>query len=346
MPRIFADGVSPDHYDATRDIDLSHWVPNQTPEEYKADSSTEICMNFAEYGPIANYSLVLNNHLDTDGLLSVFSLLYPKFALKYKKLIIEVAEAGDFWSGLSLRGAKVYETLVVWTEKLLKGHTQQETYVILMERLPHLLEAPDKFEAIWKEGVENFQHSQTLLNEGSISREEFGDIVCYTIPQTLDEIHTQSGDPRMSFSSSLTFQTTLLPQVMNSQDGERITLIATEMDKGYRYDLQYPWYVWAETPNRWIPPDLRFKPSKRGTDEVGLSNSELEVAVAELNTHEANDGEWILADTLQFKGVPGRGFPVALSFMKEETAAVSSISPSEVIEILDPCFNEAVAHKA
>ena len=86
------------------DLELSHWVPNRTPAKFKADTSTEICMNFVASGDL-DYDLVVNNHADVDGLLSVFTLLHPATALAHRPTIVSAAQMGDFWGMGRARGA-------------------------------------------------------------------------------------------------------------------------------------------------------------------------------------------------------------------------------------------------
>ena len=43
---VYVDGSPPGPFREAQDLELSHWVPNRTPERYKADTSTEICLNF------------------------------------------------------------------------------------------------------------------------------------------------------------------------------------------------------------------------------------------------------------------------------------------------------------
>ena len=52
-------------------------------------------------------AIVLNNHYDTDGVLSCFALLEPEFALKHKQVFIEAAESGDFGEFSSENGVKL-----------------------------------------------------------------------------------------------------------------------------------------------------------------------------------------------------------------------------------------------
>ena len=39
---IYCDGGTDDRFRAGVDLQLSHWIPNETPEPFKADTSTEI----------------------------------------------------------------------------------------------------------------------------------------------------------------------------------------------------------------------------------------------------------------------------------------------------------------
>jgi hypothetical protein len=114
-------------------LDLTHWQNNRTPRQYKADTSTEIAFKFA-FSPEAleewGDAVIVNNHFDTDGLLSAWVLLEPERALDYRELLVAAAEAGDFdewpkrnralWLDASIRAlgslagndAAAYETLL------------------------------------------------------------------------------------------------------------------------------------------------------------------------------------------------------------------------------------------
>ena len=81
-------------------VHFSHWKGNQTPESVKADTSTEIALNLVA-APNRNeltqgIELVTNNHFDTDGVLSVWTVLTGARALELHDQLIAAAEAGDF----------------------------------------------------------------------------------------------------------------------------------------------------------------------------------------------------------------------------------------------------------
>ena len=59
---IFVDGVCPDALTEV-DLELSHWLPNNTPVQYKKDTSTEICFSFLDKAVKHHYGQVTSNHL-------------------------------------------------------------------------------------------------------------------------------------------------------------------------------------------------------------------------------------------------------------------------------------------
>jgi len=94
VPKLSVDGTVPNS------VHFSHWVGNETPPELKADTSTEIALNLVASPSKASLTqgieLVTNNHFDTDGVLSVWTVLNGERALKYRDVLIAAAEAGDF----------------------------------------------------------------------------------------------------------------------------------------------------------------------------------------------------------------------------------------------------------
>jgi hypothetical protein len=94
---IFCDGAGGRTFREGFDLDLSHWRPNRTPPQYRAGTSTEICFRFLDAPIRTEWTLALNNHVDVDGLLSVYTLVHSAHALENRQIIIEAAEMGDFW---------------------------------------------------------------------------------------------------------------------------------------------------------------------------------------------------------------------------------------------------------
>lgn len=84
-------------------LNLSHWPGNETPVALKRDLSTGIALAFAELPDEERDSLtegctaLVNNHFDTDGVLSMFAILHPKTALASAPRLLDAAAAGDLF---------------------------------------------------------------------------------------------------------------------------------------------------------------------------------------------------------------------------------------------------------
>src|ERR1043166_651506 len=104
-PKLAVDGT------VDNSIHFSHWQGNTTPTEVKADTSTEIALNLVaspNRAALTNgIELVTNNHFDTDGVLSVWTVLNGERALAYRELLVSAAEAGDFSEHTSDDGVRV-----------------------------------------------------------------------------------------------------------------------------------------------------------------------------------------------------------------------------------------------
>src|SRR6266404_9473307 len=102
VPKLSIDGT------VGNAVHFSHWKGNQTPASVKADTSTEIALNLVAAPNreelTRGIDLVTNNHFDTDGVLSVWTVLTGERALELRDKLIAAAEAGDF-SELSTKEA-------------------------------------------------------------------------------------------------------------------------------------------------------------------------------------------------------------------------------------------------
>src|SRR5881394_1683096 len=81
-------------------LTLSHWPHSGTPQEFRADTSAEIVLNFLRSPRRAEFEdktdIVSNNHFDEDGLMSVWAMTAPDAALELHEQVVAVATAGDF----------------------------------------------------------------------------------------------------------------------------------------------------------------------------------------------------------------------------------------------------------
>jgi hypothetical protein len=86
---------------------ISHWTGHGTAEPLRHDLTTGSALRYAEMGEaqrrdlVGQFSAITNNHYDTDGALSLFTMLRPEIALRHRDLVLRTARAGDFavWGG-------------------------------------------------------------------------------------------------------------------------------------------------------------------------------------------------------------------------------------------------------
>src|SRR5437879_9024666 len=89
VPKLSIDGT------VDSAIHFSHWKGNQTPASVKADTSTEIALNLVAAPNrdelTKGIDLVTNNHFDTDGVLSVWTVVRGEQALALREQLIAAA---------------------------------------------------------------------------------------------------------------------------------------------------------------------------------------------------------------------------------------------------------------
>lgn len=136
MPCLSCDGKVPGTA-----LDLTHWTNNETPEALYADTSTEIALKLARArlhnGEYQEYddAIVVNNHYDSDGVLSVFACTNPEAALPHYGLMTAGAEAGDFGEWSSDLGVCLDFAL-----STLCTDDDDEGYAAALARVPALLQ--------------------------------------------------------------------------------------------------------------------------------------------------------------------------------------------------------------
>jgi hypothetical protein len=315
---IFADGSADATYREGVDLELSHWIPNRTPQRYKANTSTEICMNFVAEQSTEGWELAINNHLDCDGVLSIFTLVHSEFALKHRETIIQIAEMGDFMGWGDRPAQAVYQALTAFMfgakhEKVDIRKIYEESFDLLLRLLETDLSGDPEAQQVFAV----VDQSLALVETGQVKREVLGEhFVHYHIPASVVNGEYERALHIPAFNALLTPDSLLLPQVRHKLDPEKVHLVSVEgADGGTYYDLWYPSYMWAETPDAWRAPGFEFSGSTNGHY---YGHPPLEEIVRHLQAKETADGEWTLVKDLSpFSSIKGRGFPVVLSFLRE-----------------------------
>jgi hypothetical protein len=224
-PAISCDGLVPGAA-----LDLTHWQGNRTPSRFKADTSTEIALNFVGSREAADQwaeAVVVNNHFDTDGLLSIWVLHDPAQATARRDLLVAAAEAGDFdeWP-VQDRG--------LWLDaaiRALAGGAADDAvaYETVLPQLPDLIRRLDERRDLWGREWDDLQAAVAALESGRLLAESHGAIGVMIHPPGQPE----APGPLLARQ--------FLPAA-------RRYLLAFERGDG-RYDYRYerPHYAWADT---------------------------------------------------------------------------------------------------
>ncbi|CEH29065.1 hypothetical protein AM501_02775 [Aneurinibacillus migulanus] len=335
---IFTDGAPDATFRPDIDMELSHWIPNTTPDVYKADTSTEICMKFISQNDTDGWDLAINNHVDVDGILAVFTLIHSEKAMMHRDTIIQAAEMGDF-SGWGDRAAQIlYQGLTVLMDDLkAEKMDTQHVYETCFKRALSLLEGRVD-DARVAQGMEALKRSSERVESGSIIRRELHNrFAHYHIPFVFVGTSLAKTLKVPAFNEEIKDDMWLHPQVRNRLDKEKVQLVSAEAEQGWYYDVWYPGYMWADTPHSWRAPGFTFSGSTNG---YMYGYEPLETAVRTLQELETANGTWTLAHKLSpFSSINGRNFPIVLSFLSENSQpAASDLPPERVVPILASAF--------
>lgn len=173
-------------------LHLTHWKKNQTPAALKADTSTEIAFLFID-SPLAEawkHSPVVNNHFDTDGVLSIVTLLDPAFARQHRALFIAAAEAGDFqeWptleDGIRLDAALTQLGAAAVTQLGGPAHTQlggaatdeARAFAAVLPQVPELVTNLRSREDLWGPAWQVLRAGMQAMNDGLVTLHRRGDV--------------------------------------------------------------------------------------------------------------------------------------------------------------------------
>jgi hypothetical protein len=218
-------------------LDLTHWQGNHTPCRFKADTSTEIALKFAASPEAAMEwagAVVVNNHFDTDGLLSIWVLLDPKQAVACRDLLVAAAEAGDFdeWPAID-QG--------LWLDSAIRALVSgapddKSAYQAAIPQLPELIRNIEERRDLWGREWEQLQRAVAALGSGDLRATRQG------------EFGVLLHSPGQPESPGPLLARQFLP-------GARRYLLAFERAGGrYEYRYERPRYAWADTVVRPVLP--------------------------------------------------------------------------------------------
>jgi hypothetical protein len=321
LPKLSVDGT------VDNSIHFSHWEGNSTPTEVKADTSTEIALNLVASPNRAaltqGIELVTNNHFDTDGVLSCWTVLSGERALGYRDLLISAAEAGDFSEYSSDDGVRVSIAIQGSDQaspnnddgsplaRLLAGEEVDDdarAYELVLPKVEHLLTNIKEYESLWRAGWESVVAAVESFEKGRSTVVEHGDISVITLAP---ELFDGAGFSPTRHSAPYT--------AISKFTHGKLFLIAIPNGSGWFYRIDYPYYSWAETVVR-----------------PHIPRRDLAGALQSLNSRETSqDGRW---------QSDNREMTSAVKFL--DTAgmlAASRLEPDEVLSALEQTEPSAVA---
>jgi hypothetical protein len=251
VPKLSVDGT------VSNSIHFSHWEGNETPGELRADTSTEIALNLVG-SPNRNeltrgIDLVTNNHFDTDGVLSVWTVLTGAPALELSNELIPAAEAGDFSefknenavrASIVIQGADQASDssdTVSPLARQLGGEGEIDDarcYELVLPEVARVLTKIDEYEPLWREGWEQIATALESFERGKSTVTEF-DETRLSLISLAPEIFSATGFSPQHHSAPY--------MAISHYAHGHLFLIATPVKGGWSYRIDYPYYSWAET---------------------------------------------------------------------------------------------------
>jgi hypothetical protein len=257
VPKLSVDGT------VDNAIHFSHWHGNQTPESVKADTSTETVLNVVAAPNRAELTrsidLVTNNHFDTDGILSVWSMLAGERALELRDRLIAAAEAGDFSELSSVDGVRASIAIQGSDSPIDKSGSplaaqlagapvddEAESYVLVLPHVEDVIRNTDHYEELWRTHWQRIETALESFAKGASTVEDFTDVDLSLVTLARDIFGPHGFDPACD----------AVPFTAVSHHAKgTLFLIATQLNGGWAYRIDYPYYSWAETVVR--PPVVR-----------------------------------------------------------------------------------------
>ena len=320
LPKLSVDGT------VDNAVHFSHWKGNETPESVKADTSTETVLNVVaapnRLELTRSIELVTNNHFDTDGVLSVWSMLAGERALDLRDRLIAAAEAGDFSELSSADGVRASIVIQGSDSPIDKSGSplaaklagapvedEAESYVLVLPQVEDVIRHTDKYEDLWRDQWQRVQTALDSFAKGASTVAEFTDVDLSLVSLARDVFGPNGFDP-VRHAPPFT-------AISHHAQGT-LFLIATELNGGWAYRLDYPYYSWAETVVR--PPVRR---------------RDLTLLLERLNELETSSkGKWE-ADSSELAS--------AAKFRSDGRLQSSALPPDEVVSQIRQIFAESPA---
>ena len=313
-------------------IHFSHWEGNRTPPAVKADTSTEIALNLVgspEREQLTEgVELVTNNHFDTDGVLSVWTVMTGERALELRERLIAAAEAGDFSEYSSKDGVRA-SIVIQGSDAAIPGEDagsplvrhltngaivdEARSYELVLPEVERVLTRTDDYEPLWRDvwqriesALESFARGESKVEEDAATR--------LSLITLAPGLYGSKGFSPVRHAAPFT--------AISANAHGQVFLIALPMMNGWGYRVDYPYYSWAETIVRPSIKQRNFKTLITRLDELERRDGQGGSA----------EGHWTL---------DGREMTSAVKFMDQSGAlCASTLSPDVVAEEMRTALSE------
>ncbi|HEX8337757.1 MAG TPA: DUF6687 family protein [Pyrinomonadaceae bacterium] len=297
-------------------LHLSHWEGNATPAELRADTSTEIALNFAAWPRRGEWArgveVVTNNHFDADGVLSVWSVLNGERALGLRRELVSAAEAGDFSEFPDERAVRVSILLQGGDNPFVPGVNsplvehlagggkvdERRAYDLVLPEVERVLTRTEEYEPLWREGWSWIERTLDSFAGGHSRVSEDGESKL-SVVTLADDFYGPGGFDPARHAAPYT-------ALAHNARGE-VVLVATPYAGGWAYRVDHAYHSWAETVAR-----------------PRIARRNLSGFVGRLNVLERGRGVW-KADrselTSAVKFLDHAGAPAASRLRPDEVAA-------------------------
>lgn len=250
IPKLSVDGT------VDKAVHFSHWQGNETPAELKADTSTEIALNLVgapnRDDLTRGIELVTNNHFDTDGVLSVWTVLTGERALQLRDQLIPAAEAGDF-SEFRNEAAVRASIVIQGSDQPIPDTDSQsplafklagknvddaKAYELVLPEVERVLTQIGDYEPLWRRAWDQIAAAIESFERGDSTVREF-DEAGFSLISLAPEVFSRSGFNPTRHAAPYT--------AISHYAKGRLFVITTPLKNGWSYRIDYPYYSWAET---------------------------------------------------------------------------------------------------
>lgn len=326
VPKLSVDGT------VSNSKHFSHWEGNRTPPAVKADTSTEIALNLVASPErerlIEGVELVTNNHFDTDGVLSVWTMLNGERALDLREQLIAAAEAGDFSEYSSRDGVRA-SIVIQGADAAIPGEEagsplarqlagasvtdEARAYELVLPEVLRVITHTDDYEPLWRNVWQRIETALESFARGASHVEE-DDVTGLSVITLAPGLYGSQGLKPTRHAAPFT--------AISANAHGKIFLIALPMMNGWSYRIDYPYYSWAET-------IVRPRIERRDFNPLIARLNDLEQRSAQ---RDGAQGRWALDE---------REMTSAVKFMDQSgVLSASTLSPETVAAEMGAALNE------